>query len=296
MRFTKLKKLMLTELADEYSRLEQSGEISDASLFSPQADISAVLCEIFSLDKTQYYLSDFEVSEEKLKTALYALSELKALKPVQYIIGGCEFMSLEFYVNENTLIPRADTEISVEYVIDKFKNCNKVNILDIGTGSGCIAVSLAYYLKNVNITAVDISENALKVAAENAGRNNVAEKITFLKYNILNGFSDNFPELDCIISNPPYIESETIESLEKNVRDYEPLTALDGGKDGLDFYKAIINGCRLKLGGALVLEIGYNQAAAVSELLEKSGRFKNIKILKDYGGCDRVATAIFSKP
>lgn len=293
MQFSELKKIMLTELTDEYSRLERCGEISEAALFSAQADVSAVVCEIFSLTKTQYCIgADFEVSENKLKIALNALEELKALKPVQYIIGRSEFMSLDFYVNESTLIPRPDTEILVEYIIEKYKEQKNIKILDIGTGSGCIAVSLAYYLKEAEITAIDISEKALSVAAENAKLNNVSDRITFLKHNILDGFLPDCYDFDCIVSNPPYIERDIIKKLERNVRDYEPLSALDGGEDGLDFYRTIINDCKLKLGGVLAFEIGCNQAEALKMLFKTSAKFADIKIVKDYGGKDRVAAAV----
>lgn len=132
----------------------------------------------------------------------------------------------------------------------------------------------------------------MSVAAGNAKLNNVSDRITFLKHNILEGFLPDCYDFDCIVSNPPYIERDIIKKLERNVRDYEPLSALDGGEDGLDFYRTIINDCKLKPGGVLAFEIGCNQAEALKMLFKTSAKFADIKIMKDYGGNDRVAAAV----
>lgn len=297
MKFSELKKYMISELFSELEHLKENGTIKDEENFSPSFDISIVLRDIFKLSKTDYLIGkDFTVSENDYSKALQALNDLKALKPVQYITGKCEFMSLEFIVNENTLIPRPDTEILVEYILNHFKqNSNReLRILDIGTGSGCIAVSLVHYLKNARAVCIDISEEALSVAEENAKAHKLSDKITFLRHNILSGFPKSDFEFDCIVSNPPYIETSVVSTLEENVKGYEPISALDGGKDGLIFYREIINSCKLKKGGLLAFEIGYNQGGTVSELFNKSGRFKDIEITKDLSGNDRVVSAVFT--
>ncbi|TCK92414.1 release factor glutamine methyltransferase [Natranaerovirga hydrolytica] len=211
-------------------------------------------------------------------------------EPIQYIIGKQSFMDLEFKVNPFVLIPRQDTETLVETVIE-YTQHNKVNhVLDLCTGSGCIAISLGYYTNINEIMAIDISQEALEVAKENAILNQVTG-IEFIK-------SDLFQELgthqtvDMIVSNPPYIPSLVIEELMCDVKDYEPLLALDGKDDGLYFYKKIIKEGKqfLKKEGYIFFEIGYNQGKAVQECFELEG-YDNIKIIKDLMGLDRIVCA-----
>jgi release factor glutamine methyltransferase len=205
--------------------------------------------------------------------------------PVQYITGNTEFMSLEFNVNKNVLIPRQDTEILVEKAIGFINENNCSKIFDICTGSGCIAISLWKYT-NKEITATDISKKALKVAEENKRKHGA--KVTFINDNILNT-NINFKNTDVIVSNPPYIKSSQIPTLDKTVKDAEPYSALDGGDDGLVFYKKITSLAENNLvsGGALFFEIGYDQGDAVRLILEQHN-FKNIQIIKDYNGNNRV--------
>ena len=204
--------------------------------------------------------------------------------PVQYITGKTEFMSLDFFVNENVLIPRQDTELTVEKIIEDYKGDNP-KILDICTGSGCIAISLSKYL-NAEVFAFDISEKALEVVEKNNSLNNT--KVTFFKDNALCP-SNNLKDFDVIVSNPPYIESEVVEGLDSIVKDKEPRLALDGGFDGLDFYRKITPYAYsvLKEGGKLFFEIGYNQGDGVVKLLEENS-FENVTIEKDYNGNDRL--------
>lgn len=210
--------------------------------------------------------------------------------PLQHITHQQEFMKMNFYVNEDVLIPRADTEVLVEEVIQIAKKINAKRILDLCTGSGAIAISLAKYIENSQLTATDISQEALNIAEKNAENNNVEKQIAFLP-------SDLFEELprekyDIIVSNPPYIKREVIKRLEKEVQ-REPLMALDGGWDGLDFYRKIIHQADefLKYGGYLCLEIGYDQKMDVMELIEKEERYTNIYSKKDLFGNDRVVVA-----
>ena len=190
-------------------------------------------------------------------------------------------MGLDFFVDENVLIPQPDTEILVEEVLKISKLYNKkINILDLCTGSGAIAVSLAKYIKDVNIIATDISENAIEIAEKNAIKNNAENKIKFVVSDMFKNIENKF---DIIVSNPPYIETKEIEKLSKEVKN-EPIIALDGGNDGIKYYKIIADNYNkfLNIGGYLLLEIGYNQGESVSKL------FKNSEIKKDLSGNNRV--------
>ena len=194
-------------------------------------------------------------------------------------------MSLNFKVNYSTLIPRADTEILVEEVI-KRSGGKTPFIFEIGTGSGCIAISLAHFIKNAKIAACDISDKALQIASLNSHLNGTSEKISFFRHDIMQGFPKFDTEPDVIVSNPPYIRRSVIETLDRKVKDFEPLTALDGGIDGLDFYRQIIHSCNLCAGGLLALEIGYDQGESVKNLMED--KFNDIQIIKDINANDRV--------
>ena len=200
--------------------------------------------------------------------------------PFAYIVGHKEFMKLDFVVNENVLIPRADTEMLVEEALKYRKN----KILDMCTGSGCIAISLAYYLENkADMTAVDISEEALNVAKQNAKKNNV--DVNFIQSDLFSNVNEKY---EMIVSNPPYIEREVIGNLQAEVQK-EPILALDGGISGLDFYERIIPEAKehLNENGVLILEIGYDQAEKVQKLMSNSG-YKNIRVIKDLNDNDRV--------
>ncbi len=252
-------------------------ELSDNE--SPSADVDSILLSM-GFSKSDIIIGEKSVDEKLLRPAL---ERLKSGEPVQYITGGCEFMSLRFEVNPATLIPRADTEILVETVIDLCKD-RPVNILEIGSGSGCIAISLAHYLPASHILSVDISEKALETAQRNAENNGVSHRCKFEKCDIMQSFPQIAP--DIVVSNPPYIPQTDIEELERKVKNFEPLTALDGGKDGLDFYRRISKDVKLTSQGILAFEVGINQAADVAEIM--STRFENIKIIKDLSGIDRV--------
>ncbi len=251
-------------------------------------DTDVILTETLKIDKSKLFL-DISVSETEEKSIRENIKRLISGEPASYIVGHREFMSLDFKVNSSTLIPRADTEILIEELIKIYQGKNPF-IFEIGTGSGCIPVSLAYYIKDARLLSCDISEKALETAKENAKNNGVDDRIAFIKHNILSGFPPLEETPDCIVSNPPYIESNVIETLDKNVRNFEPLSALDGGVDGLDFYRSIIKENPLKKGGVLAFEIGYNQGESVSDLMKSD--YTDIRIIKDLGGNDRVITGI----
>lgn len=217
-------------------------------------------------------------------------------EPLQYILGSQEFMGLNFKVNTSVLIPRQDTEILVETILNNLPSLKKISILDIGTGSGCIAISLAHFIKNSYIVALDISKTALEVAYYNACDNKVVDKIYFLESDLLSSFEDPNSKLvdiiknkfDIIVSNPPYISLDEMKTLDKEVFHFEPHSALYGGIDGLDFYKKIITQSTnfLKPNGLLTFEVGYNQSMSVSSLMKDT--YKDIKIIKDLNKIDRV--------
>lgn len=224
---------------------------------------------------------DVEILDNKLEMYIYNLNKIIKGLPIQYITKKQEFMGLDFFVDENVLIPQPDTEILVEEVLKISKLFNKkINILDLCTGSGSIAVSLAKYIKDVNIIATDISKNAIEIAEKNAIKNNVENKIKFVVSDMFKNIENKF---DIIVSNPPYIETKEIEKLSKEVKN-EPIIALDGGNDGIKYYKIIADNYNkfLNIGGYLLLEIGYNQGESVSKL------FKNSEIKKDLSGNNRV--------
>lgn len=207
-------------------------------------------------------------------------------KPVQYITNNQEFMKLNFYVDENVLIPQPDTEILVEKVIKSIDIMENIEILDMCTGSGCIGISLAKNIKNTKVTLVDISKEAIEIAKKNAIQNEVENKITFIQSDMFENVKGKF---DIIVSNPPYIKTDIIQTLDKQVQN-EPHIALDGGEDGLDFYKILINEAHkyLKKDGKIFLEIGYDQKQEVENLTKQSKHYKKIETIKDLSQNDRV--------
>lgn len=232
-------------------------------------------------------ITHYEDIVSETQVALYQskLEEVKKGKPIQYITNHQEFMKLDFYVDENVLIPQPDTEILVEKVIEILKDKeNTCSVLDMCTGSGAIGISIAKYIPKADVYVSDISRPALKIAQKNALKNEV-KNIHFI-------LSDKFKcinekKFDMIVSNPPYIETDIINGLPEEVK-HEPHLALDGGKDGLDFYRifSVQSPLFLKPSGYLCLEIGYQQKEEVCKLLKNN--FKNIKIFQDYGGRARV--------
>lgn len=259
-------------------------KLAESNTDTPLLDAQLIVGNAAGMTRVQILTyPDKELNENEICKINEMCSERIKHKPMQYILGVCEFMGLDFKVNSHTLIPRGDTEILVERAIEIVKKNNYNSVLDIGTGSGAIAVSIAKYT-NIHVDAVDISEGALKTAIENGSNNGV--NVNFFKSDL---FSEVNEKYDIILSNPPYIEKDVIETLEPDVKDYEPLSALDGGNDGLDFYRRIINDIDsyLNKNGCVIFEIGYNQGDNVSKLLSEKG-FENISVEKDLSGLDRV--------
>ena len=253
-----------------------------------------ILCKLLNVDKSYIFTyGERKVSDSIGKEFLHLTSKRKAGYPIQYILGEKEFMGIGFFVEDGVLIPREDTETLVNYVIkyveDKYQK-KRVEILDLGFGSGAISISLAYYLKNAQLYGVDISSDAYRIANINKERL-ALENVSFLKGDLFKGLDENeIPQVfDIIVSNPPYIESDIIDTLDREVRDFEPRLALDGGHDGLLFYREITSMSKnyLKKDGLLICEIGYNQGSVVKNMFESRG-YRDINVLKDLSGNDRV--------
>ena len=245
--------------------------------------------EVLNCGRASLYLE----GKRKLdKPVLFVISQALRRRingePIQYILGKTEFMGLEFKVNQDVLIPRPETEILVETAL----NFTSSKILDIGTGSGCIAVSLAKFLPQAKIFATDISRKALDIAWENARLNDVEKRIDFICADLFNGCESLTGSCDLIVSNPPYVRREAIKRLAAEIQ-YEPLSALLGGRDGLDFYRRII--CQapgfLKKSGLLILEMGFDQRKSIEKIFNLSGKFKVKEVIKDYNNIERVIVA-----
>ena len=229
-----------------------------------------------------------ELTNEQEEKFLSMINDRLNGRPIAYIVEHREFMGLDFYVKEGVLIPRPDTETLVEEIIDLCKD-KEVNILDIGTGSGAITVSLAKYLSNANLTSFDIADIPLEIGKKNAIKNGVEEKVKFVKSDLFSAIKDKDVKFDVIVSNPPYIRKSDMNTLHTQVKDYEPYNALEGGVDGLDFYRNITKHSNLYLnkGGILAYEVGHDQAQDVAMIMKNNG-YTNIYTKKDIQGIDRV--------
>lgn len=246
-----------------------------------------LLEEVLGLTYMQMLMNGEEEVEPEKETKYLQLIERRCEHyPLQYLLGFAHFMDYTFYVNENVLIPRNDTEILVEQaneVLDRMANPS-VHVLDLCCGSGCIGISLKLYHKDIKLHLSDVSKEALEVTKKNLEKYELEAEITC--DSLFNSISK---KMDMIVSNPPYIESQVIDTLMPEVKEFEPMLALDGGADGLTFYKEIIEKAPdyLNAGGYLMFEIGYNQGEAVSSLMIQKG-FTDVGVKKDYAGLDRV--------
>lgn len=264
--------------------------LAEAGILEAELDARLLLEYVCHTDRNTLLVhGEREVTDEERPRYQDLIIKRAERVPLQHLTGIQEFMGLSFQVNEHVLIPRQDTEILVEEVLRHLHD--GMRVLDMCTGSGCILISLLHYSNDCSGVGVDLSEAALEVARENAGQllqtsGDKSKDILFQRSNLFEKVEGQF---EIIVSNPPYIESEVIESLMPEVRLHEPLLALDGGEDGLDFYREIVRGSRTHLtgGGMLFFEIGYNQGKAVRVLLEQSG-FTAVEIVQDYAGLDRV--------
>ena len=267
-------------LADGAKMLAQAG-IDEAEL-----DARYILEYITGLNSAQYFINSEDIIEKDKAEEFFRLIERRSKRiPLSYVIGTRDFFGLTFKVDENVLIPEQETELLVEEVI---KYSEGKAVLDMCTGSGCIAISIALFGKPSKVAASDICHKALEVARENA-KSLKAGEISFIQGDMFENVTDKF---DIIVSNPPYIETGEIDELMPEVRDYIPRLALDGDEDGLKFYRIISKEAVKKLNknGRIFYEIGYNQSRAVASILLENGS-TDVKIMKDYSGLDRIVMA-----
>lgn len=246
-----------------------------------------IITHVTGLSPSDFVLSSRDITKTELREIGDIVKRRNSGEPLQYILGETEFMGLTFRVNEQTLIPRADTETLAETVIEHIGS-RPLRVLDIGTGSGCIGISIAKLCKRSTVTLLDRSDAILAAAAENASLNGVSAET--VKCDILKATPEGV--YDVIVSNPPYIETAVISGLDSTVRDYEPIAALDGGEDGLVFYRRIIGIAPdiLESNGFIAFEIGFDQGGSVTAMLRDSG-FTDVSLKQDPCGNDRVVTA-----
>lgn len=258
---------------------------------TPMLDSELMVAKALGRDRLYVIIHmDDELGEELADKIQAMVEERKSGRPLQYITGHQEFMGLDFYVSEGVLIPRPDTEVLVEKVMEFAKEFDSPRILDIGCGSGAISVSLAKYVDSSRVWSVDISKKALEIGKRNARSNGVEDRIEFWESDLFRKFEGEDIEFEIIVSNPPYIRRADIQELHVQVKDYEPKGALDGGVDGLDFYRKIVDQGRKYLvsGGYMAFEVGHDQAEDVAMIMENSSSFENISVYKDLPGIDRV--------
>jgi release factor glutamine methyltransferase len=260
-----------------------------------------LLCHAIGIDRTHLLTrSDEQIDEGRYKIYLGLLERRASGEPVQYLTGHQEFYSLDFFVTPDVLIPRPETEFLIEEVlkiVDKQK-LSRPLIVDVGTGSGCVAITLAVNLPGARLVATDASARALNIAQSNAAKHRVLDRIEFLEGDLL-GPLDNRgldKSIDMIASNPPYVDESLKGSMQREVFDWEPPEALFGGVDGVEFYRRLLTGCPayLKVGGYLVIEIGYGQLEAIDHMVAASPSLKIVEVTHDLQGIPRTLTVLKS--
>ncbi len=277
--------------------LEAANTLQTADVPDERLTASALLCYLLAIDRTQLFIKTDElVSAELYQDFLVLVERRTAGEPLQYITGHQEFYGLDFKITRDVLIPRPETEFLVEQIIKLSKSIRQspeILIADIGTGSGCIAVTLAKHIQKARVFATDISPAALVVARENAERNSVAERIEFLTGDLFAPFTNRGLEaaFDFIASNPPYVALQDAATLQREVRDWEPHTALFAEEDGLMFYKRLFDEGRpyIKRGGYLVCEIGFTQLDPISRMIDAND-WQLAEVTNDLQGIPRTLT------
>jgi len=270
------------------------GELTEAGTGEAGIEAEWIVADVLGMKRFELFLNPIQrLNKEELKRLNEILERRKEREPLAYITGFTDFRGFIIKVSKAVLIPRPETEILVDEALSILnKGVGEQRVLEPCTGSGCISVAIAGEVRAVNVAAVDISAEAIKVARENAARNNVADKINFLQGDLLRPFKDG-AAFDLIVSNPPYIKTLDMEELAPEIRLYEPGLALYGGPDGLDYIKRLIRGSAslLKPGGSLLLELGMGQATEVAELAVSTGLYENIHTKKDLSRIDRIFSA-----
>ncbi|MFH1709794.1 MAG: peptide chain release factor N(5)-glutamine methyltransferase [bacterium] len=258
---------------------------------NPHLEAEILLAHALATERIKLYI-DFEKEPDRVALEIFKgfIKRRTKREPAAYITGNKYFMSLAFKVTRDVLIPRPETELLIENAIELSKTFDRVSALDIGTGSGAIAVSLARFIDNMDICATDSSQKALELALENAKKHGVESRIKFTETNL---FPKEIQKFNIIISNPPYIKTADIQNLAPEIRDFEPIAALDGGADGLNYYRKIAEQAEtyLKDDGYLLLEIGAGQSKDVVGIINDKLKPKSIRVKKDLSGLDRVVIA-----
>ena len=263
-------------------------ELEKFHIETPRLDAEVLLAHAMRKERLQLYLALEETSDAELESHYKSLIQKRsAHTPVSYLTGHREFMSLDFVVDENVLIPRPETEILVE-TVSKLGKAGDL-ALELGTGSGAIAVSLAKYNPGWHIVATDLSMAALRIARENTRRHEVIDRISFAQADLFRAFLP-IRKFDRVVSNPPYIPERDLAQLPADVREYEPMLALNGGTDGLDVIRRIIAGAWtvLRSGGMLAMEMGHDQSGDVQSIVKVTGRYSDYSIVGDYSGIPRI--------
>ncbi len=272
-----------------------TGYFERKGIESARVNAELLLAEVLGKKRLELYLSyDQPLKENEMNKYRSVIARRGKFEPLQYIIGHTEFFGYKICVDQSVLIPRPESEVLIEMVIDDFGDKENLTLLDIGTGSGCLSIALAKKLNNVHITAVDISYKAARLAEYNAKINEIADKIKFLTADINSIVSgDVNDQYDIVISNPPYVSLADFQNLQPEIKDYEPKNAVTDNEDGYSFYKKIaaFSQKALKTGGALYLETGQGMAPGVEKILEINN-FSNLKVRKDYLDIERVIKGI----
>jgi release factor glutamine methyltransferase len=271
--------------------------LSAAGIANARLDAEVLLSHIIHKDRVWLITHRADVLDDKDQRDFdEAIERRSKREPLQYIIGNQEFWGLEFKVTPDVLIPRPETELIIEAAIAMVQDRNKpVRIIDLCTGSGCIAVSLAKELANAHVIATDASEKALAVARENTRDHGVADRIRYLEGDLFEPLKelDIRGQIDIIVSNPPYVRESDLAALQSEVKDYEPLMALVAGPEGTEIAQRIIRHATeyLKKNGALIMEMGLGQAGALTRMTEATGAYGKPEVLKDLAGIERVIVA-----
>ncbi|MHC4761138.1 MAG: peptide chain release factor N(5)-glutamine methyltransferase [Planctomycetota bacterium] len=274
-----------------------TGYFDEKGVDAPRLSAELLLCHVVGLERIQLYtLYDRVVDGQPLAQLRALVKRASEHEPIAYLVGRCEFYSLPLTITPDCLIPRPETENLVEKAISFLRSRSGAqHVLDLCTGSGCIAAAIAKNVTDVQVVATDISDAALKVAAENIEKLKLGDTVKLLCGDLFDPIIDGLDDgrFDVVVSNPPYVSKAEYDELDKNVKEYEPPGALLAGADGLDVYKRITEKVDdfLKPDGVLMMEIGYAQGPAVGELLENAGVFKAVTIEKDFANNDRIAIA-----
>jgi release factor glutamine methyltransferase len=271
------------------------GELSGAHIDDAKTEALFFVADLVGMEPSRLQAQrDRLVDADEWAVLKGWIGRRKAGEPMQYITGVAGFRSLKLKVTNAVLIPRPETELLVDAALEVIAS-RRARVLDLCTGSGCVAVSIAAETAGATVVATDVSAGALTVARENAVINGVADSVEFMEGDLFGALGDGGEEddFDVIVTNPPYVAEGDMETLQSEVRDYEPRVALAAGSDGLDAIRLIIEGApsHLKRGGVFLMEIGFAQAEAVRALFEESGDFEHLEVFKDYCGIERIVKA-----